>query len=112
MSFFNSEVVRSEMVEITELQEELYNSVFSFHKMDHLGKIEHITILEKLLEKQKILYTRLSLSDDPEAKEMKEKISKSASMMGLAEDVDMNIIFSNMQKLIQKMKEQLDKFTT
>jgi hypothetical protein len=110
MSFFNSEVVRAELAEITELQEDLYNSVFTFHKMDHLGKMEHVEILQRLLDKQKVLYTRLSLSDDPEAKKMKEKISESAAMMGLPANVDMNVIFSNMQKIIEKMKDQIDKF--
>ena len=33
MSFFDSEVVRAEMAEISELQEEIYNSVFSFPTM-------------------------------------------------------------------------------
>ena len=110
MSFFESEVVRAEMTEITELQEELYNSVFKFYQMDHNGKMAHVDLLQKLLDKQKILYTRLSLSDDPEAKKMKENISKSATMMGLPPNVDMNVIFSNMQKLIERMKEQIDKF--
>ncbi len=109
MSFFESEVVRAEMTEITELQEELYNSVFKFYQMDDKGKMEHVNLLQRLLDKQKILYTRLSLSDDPEAKKMKENISKSAMMMGLPEGIDMNIIFSNMEKLIQKMKDQVNK---
>jgi hypothetical protein len=112
MSFFESEVVRSEMAEIADLQEDLYNSVFKFYQMDNKGKMEHVMLLQKLLDKQKILYTRLSLSDDPEAKKMKENISKSASMMGLPPNVDMNIIFSNMEKLIEKMKEQIDQFNT
>ena len=109
VSFFESEVVRAEMTEITELQEELYNSVFKFYQMDDKGKMEHVNLLQRLLDKQKILYTRLSLSDDPEAKKMKENISKSAMMMGLPEGIDMNIIFSNMEKLIQKMKDQVNK---
>jgi uncharacterized protein HemX len=51
----------------------------------------------------------LSLSDDPKAKEMKEKISHSAAMMGLPPNVDMNVIFNNMSSLIQVMREQIDK---
>jgi len=111
MSFFESEVVRSEMAEITELQEELYNSVFKFYQMDDNGKMGHVNLLQRLLDKQKILYTRLSLSDDPEAKKMKENISKSATMMGLPPNVDMNVIFSNMQQLIEKMKEHISNNT-
>ncbi len=33
MSFFNSEVVRAEMTEISELQEEVYSNVFKFPGM-------------------------------------------------------------------------------
>ena len=109
MSFFNSEVVRAEMTEISELQEEVYQNVFKFPTMSREEKLYHVSVLEKLLDKQKILYTRLSLSDDPEAIKMKERISESASMMGLPTGVDMNIIFSNMSKMLEVMKEQIDK---
>jgi hypothetical protein len=51
----------------------------------------------------------LSLSDDPEAVEMKERIAQSASMMGLPPNVDMNIIFNNMSRMLDVMKEQIDK---
>ncbi len=109
MSFFNSEVVRAEMTEISELQEEVYQNVFKFPTMNKEEKLFHVTILERLLDKQKILYTRLSLSDDPEAVEMKERITQSASMMGLPPNVDMNIIFNNMTRMLEVMKEQIDK---
>jgi hypothetical protein len=109
MSFFNSEVVRAEMTEISELQEEVYQNVFKFPLMTKEEKIKHVAILERLLDKQKILYTRLSLSDDPEALEMKERITSSAQMMGLPPNVDMNVIFNNMSKMLDVMKEQIDK---
>ena len=109
MSFFKSEVVRSEMTEIGELQEEVYQNVFKFPTMSKEEKLHHVDLLERLLEKQKVLYTRLSLSDDPEAIEMKERITKSASMMGLPPNVDMNIILNNMSKMLEVMKEQIDK---
>ena len=109
MSFFNSEVVRAEMTEISELQEYVYANVFKFPSMNKEEKIEHVNILERLLDKQKVLYTRLSLSDDPEAIEMKERITKSAIMMGMPAGTDMNIILNNMSKMLEVMKEQLDK---
>ena len=61
-----------------------------------------------LIEKQKILYARLSLSDDPEAKQMCQEIRKSATIMGLPDNVDMNLIFSQMTQMISVMKQQLD----
>jgi hypothetical protein len=108
MSFFESEVVRAEMAEISELQEELYQSVFKFPTMTKEERIDHVDTMQRLLDKQRILYTRLSLSDDPEAKKMKEKISHSAIMMGLPPNVDMSMIFNNMSKLIESMRERID----
>lgn len=109
MSFFSSEVVRAEMAEIAELQERIYANVFTFPSMSREEKLEHVQVLETLLEKQKILYTRMSLSDDPEAREMKERIIHSAIMMGMPPGTDMNIILNNMSRMLEVMKEQIDK---
>ena len=38
MSFFDSEVVRAEMAEVSELQEEVYNNVFKFPSMSKEDK--------------------------------------------------------------------------
>ena len=81
MSFFESEVVRAEMAEIQELQEEVYNNVFKFPSMTKEDQKYHVDILEKLCEKQQVMYTRLSLSDDPEAQQMKNHIASGASQM-------------------------------
>ena len=37
----------------------------SYFTMNKKEKIEHIKLLQTLVDKQKILYARLSLSDDP-----------------------------------------------
>ncbi len=100
MSFFKSDIVRAEMAEISELQEEVYGNIMKFGYMSKDDQIYHIEILERLIDKQKILYARLSLSDDPEAKRMKEDIHKSATIMGLPSNVDMNIIFGQMSQMV------------
>jgi len=109
MSFFDSDVVRAEMAEIGELQEDVYRNVFKFPSMSKEEKTFHVNMLERLLDKQKILYARLSLSDDPEAKEMKERIIESAMMMGLPKGTDMNMVFNNMSQMLEVMKNQIDK---
>ena len=102
-------MVRAELAEISELQEDIYGNVFEFYRMDKDQKIKHVNLLQKLLEKQRVLYTRMSLSDDPEAKEMKERIVDSAKMMGLQEGMDISYMFGNMEKLLETMKEEIDK---
>lgn len=109
MSFFSSEVVRSEMTEIAELQEEIYVNIFKFPSMTKEEKLEHVELLERLLDKQKVLYTRMSLSDDIEAQKMKERIVESAMMMGMPPGTDMTIILNNMTKMLEVMKQQIDK---
>ena len=108
MSFFDSDLVRAEMAEISTLQEDVYRNVFEFPRMNKEEKLFHVALLEKLLNKQQILYTRLKLSDDPEAIQMKERIKESAQMMGLPPNVDMNVIFNNMSQLLETMKERID----
>ena len=108
MTFFDSEIVRAEMAEISELQEEVYSNVMKFHYMNDNDKSYHINILEKLIDKQKVLYARLSLSEDPAAKQMKKDICESATIMGLPANVDMNIVFGQMAQMIDVMKKQLD----
>ena len=108
MSFFDSEMVRAEMSEIQELQEEVYNNFFKFPSMTKEDQQYHVNLLQKLIEKQRILYTRLSLSDDPMAKKMKENIMKGATDMGLPPNVDMNLVFDDIHKMVDVMKKAID----
>ena len=109
MSFFDSRLVKEEMFEINNLQEQVYENVFKFSEMTDEQKIDHINILENLLEKQKVLYTRLSLSDDPEAIKIKNDIIDSIALMGMPKNMDVNVVLNNMSKVIQKMKQQFAK---
>ena len=105
MSFFDSDIVRSEMAEIAELQEDVYENFMRFPYMNNADRAHHIDQLSKLIDKQKIVYARLSLSDDPDAKEMKENIMQSAASMGLPANVDVGKMFDQMSEVISHMKE-------
>ena len=107
--FFESELIREELQEINDLQKSIYGSILSFGSMDRENKLEHIDKLTQLLEKQRIMYTRLSLSDDPQAVEMKENLRKSVAIMGFPPDTDMNLLFNSMTKTIESLKQFLDK---
>ena len=105
MSFFDSDIVRSEMAEIHELQEDVYENFMRFQYMNNADRASHIDQLSKLIDKQKIVYARLSLSDDPDAKKMKENILQSAKSMGLPANVDVSKMFDQMSDVINHMKE-------
>ena len=68
--FFESELVREDLNEINQLQQEIYSSTMNFPNMTRENQLEHVDKLTVLLEKQKIMYARLSLSDDPEARDL------------------------------------------
>ena len=71
-------------------------------------KLEQIEILQTLLEKQRVMYTRLALSDDPQAVEMKENLRKSVKMMGFPPETDIQVLFDSMSKTINSLKEYID----
>ena len=108
MSFFKSEIVIKELEDISQLQEEIYSKVFEFSSMDKESKLKHIQMLEELLSKQQVLYTRMSLSEDPEAKGMRTQIITQAKQLGFPDDVDLGFVFSNMHKIIDNMKQSLE----
>ena len=81
-NFFDSEIVKKELVEINKLQEQVYSRAFGYPFMSREDKVEHIDKLVTLLEKQKVMYTRLSLSDSPEAKKMNKHCRNPSSSMG------------------------------
>ena len=106
--FFDSEIVREELKEINQLQESIYGALFSFSGMSRESQVEHIDMLVDLLERQKVMYTRLSLSDDPEAKQMKDNIQSGAKQMGLPKDVDVQVLFKQMGEMVNLMRDTLD----
>ena len=76
--------------------------------MNKEHQLKHIDKLSTLLEKQKIMYARLSLSDDPDALEMKENLRKSMTVMGFSPDTDMNYLFQSMKATIDSLKKSID----
>ena len=75
--FFQSEIVREELEQINELQQEIYGKIMNITNLSNEDKVEHIEKLKVLLDKQRVMYTRLALSDDPEAKKLKKQLEDS-----------------------------------
>ena len=107
MTFFSSDIVRTELKEIGFLQQKISSNILSFQQMTREEKLDHIKMLEELLEKQRILYTRLSLSDDSSAIEMKNRLDESMEFLGLSSEIKINDVFKSMIELIEDAKRQL-----
>ena len=107
-NFFDSEIIQDELKEINKLQQDVYGSMLSFGSMDREDQIDHIEMLTTLLDKQRVMYTRLSLSDDPQAKVMKKQLEKSVELMGFPEGTDISVLFDGMTNTIDKLKKVVD----
>ena len=107
--FFDSEIVQEEVKCVMEMQEDLYRSLPGFYMMDKDEKINVIAMLEKLLEKQQILYTRLSLSQDPKAIELKKDFDKHKVMLGIPENVSAVQVFDEMKQMIDTYMDHIDR---
>ena len=105
--FFESEFVREEMETINEMQEEIYSNVMEFPTLPREEQLDHLEMLDDLLDKQQVLYTRMKLSDDPRAMEMADNVRQSAILMGFPRDIDCNVLFANMRKTLDKVRQGL-----
>ena len=106
--FFDSDIVREELQEINELQLSIYKNAMKFGTFSREDKVDHIERLTELLERQKVMYTRISLSDDPEAIDLKKHLQKSVELMGFPEGTDMSLLFSGMSNTIENLKKSID----
>ena len=106
--FFDSKIVQKELQEINELQMSIYKNAMKFGTFSREDKVDHIDKLTELLERQRVMYTRITLSDDQEAKDLKKHLQKSVELMGFPEGTDMLLLFSGMSNTIENLKKSID----
>jgi PHP family Zn ribbon phosphoesterase len=101
--FFQSEMVRGDLQELAKMQEYCMKAAHVFPALAPVKKLEYFDILQEMIEKQKVFYTRLKLSDDPEATEMADSIKQAAVMFG----EDANVVFDELIGKIEEMRQHL-----
>tara|TARA_Y100001970_G_scaffold195717_1_gene237915 strand:+ start:2024 stop:2377 length:354 start_codon:yes stop_codon:yes gene_type:complete len=105
--FFKSELVRGEIQEMMELQQLLMKYAISFPVLSKEKKDEYLVILERLLEMQEIMYNRMKLSDDEDAKAVIENMKQGVLLMGVDKDLTVPEMFKQLRDRIDIMvKEQ------
>ena len=106
--FFDSNLIKNEIDSIHELQLECFENAFAFDMMSHEDQKEHVDNLLTLLDKQKVMYARLCLTDDPEAKKTKKNLENSVSLLGFPKGTSMQSLFDKMEKTIEILQDKLD----
>ena len=105
--FFQSEIVRESIKEMEQLQQQIIEETFKAPMMSKEEKRNHVELMRTFLEKQKNLYFRVSLSDDPEALEMKQRIQDAAEFLGFQGD-NINELFSEMENTLDRLDKIAD----
>ena len=108
MSFFKSELVRGDIQEMIELQQFCFRSAMNFVLLDDERKMEYIDKLEQLIEKQKLFYFRIKLSEDPEAKSVLESMKQGIVMLGATPDMTIEEMFDELLEKVVIMRQQLE----
>ncbi len=106
--FFKSEMVKGDLQEMAELQRFCFQSMVAFPVLPKEKKLEYFNTLESLIEKQKIFYARLRLSDDEEAKEFIENMKNAAVLMGASPGDDLLPMFDTLLERVGSMKQKLE----
>lgn len=106
--FFSSKIVRETMEELADMQQELVQQVLYVPYMTKEQKQEHLQLMKDFLEKQKLLFFRMTLSDDPEAQDVKEQIMKNAEMFGVVKNANTEDFFKTLEKTIEGLAKMLD----
>ena len=111
MSFFQSELVRGDIQEMVELQQFCFRSAMNFILLDDERRLEYFDALMTLIEKQKIFYARIKLSDDPEAVSVLETMKQGVVMLGATPDTPIEQMFDELLEKVQMMKDKLESGT-
>ena len=100
--FFKSDQVQSTIAELTALQQQLVTEMPYLNRMKPEQKKDHLVTLKTFLEKQKLFFFRISLSNDKEALEMKQRLIDATKIFGVNNEMD------NMDSFFEKLNETID----
>ena len=106
--FFRSAQVRAALAELAEIQDDLAHTMSSPRILSDDEKKDYVRKLKLFLEKQKLFFFRVSLSDDPDAVQVKEHILDTAQMFGFKEMTGMDKFFQQLDDTIKKVEKDLD----
>ena len=104
MKFFESDVVRNELNRMQDLYLEI-------NKMGLMlttpQKKEQLAKMIELINLQQTMYMRVTLSDDPDAKQMVEQLKNAATMLGMNPSDVNHTFYDTLRDNVQEMIKQL-----
>ena len=83
MKFFQSEVVQKELEQMQDLYMEINKMGLMLNSSQ---KREQLDKMLRLIDLQQTMFMRVTLSDDPDAKQLVNQVKNAASMLGMPPD--------------------------
>ena len=104
--FFNSEIVQEELSRMQELYLEINRMGLLLSVED---KREQLNKMMQLINLQQTMYMRVSLSDDPDAKQLVNQVKQAATMLGMPPSDIGPQFYDTLKQNVQKMIDSLPK---
>ena len=106
MKFFQSEVVQKELTQMQDLYMDI-NKMGLMLSLDQ--KREQLQKMLRLIDLQQTMYMRVTLSDDPDAKQLVDQVKNAASMLGMPKDEVGPQFYDKLKDNVHKMIKELPK---
>tara|TARA_B100001029_G_scaffold94767_1_gene77802 strand:+ start:66 stop:386 length:321 start_codon:yes stop_codon:yes gene_type:complete len=104
MKFFQSEVVQKELEQMQDLYMEINKMGLMLNSSQ---KREQLDKMLRLIDLQQTMYMRVTLSDDPDAKQLVHQVKNAASMLGMPPDEVGPSFYDKLKDNVHKMIKEL-----
>ena len=106
-SLFTSEIVRKEIEHMHQLYKEIYMETPLIEMKSKEDKEVLLGKMERLIEMQEVLYTRVNLCDDEDSRLVKENFRIAAKQMGLPTSQIGPEVFKVAREAINNLRKQV-----
>ena len=104
MKFFQSEVVQKELTQM----QDLYMDINRMGLVLNLSqKREQLEKMLRLIDLQQTMYMRVTLSEDPDAKQLVDQVKNAAKMLGMPPDEVGPQFYDKLKENVHKMIKEL-----
>ena len=104
MKFFESDLVKQELNRMQDLYLEINKMGLMLTTPE---KKEQLAKMIELINLQQTMYMRVTLSDDPDAKQMVEQVKNAATMLGMNPSDVNHTFYDTLRDNVQEMIKQL-----
>ena len=104
MKFFQSEVVQKELTQMQDLYMDI-NKMGLMLSLDQ--KREQLQKMLRLIDLQQTMYMRVTLSEDPDAKQLVDQVKNAAKMLGMPPEEVGPQFYDKLKENVYKMIKEL-----